>query len=159
MQRTFDRLSEKPKGLRVPPIWHETFLPLGTPQPIPRCAGAERRLRAFALRSRDGGSRATPVSARWRSRCAERGLRQADCVAARPAAGCSRLRSFICCRPTIPQVWPGMSSAGLKARRAGTDGIHGILLLLGIERSKGKRRNPFHGRGRAAKGRPCGFLG
>ena len=39
---------------RVHPIWHETFLPLGTPQPIPSCAGAERRLRAFALRNRDG---------------------------------------------------------------------------------------------------------
>ena len=85
-------------------------------------------------------------------------MRQADCVAARPAAGCSRLQSFICCRPTIPQVWPGMSSAGLKARRAGTGGIHGVRLLLGNERSKGKRRNPFHGRGRAAKGRPCRFF-
>ena len=103
-------------------------------------------------------SRATPVLARWRSRCAERGLRQAGCVAARPAAGCSRLQSFICCGPTIPQVWPGMSSAGLEARRAGTDGIHGVRLLLGIERSKGKRRNPFHGRGRAVEGRSCGFF-
>ena len=103
-------------------------------------------------------ARATPVLARWRSRCAERGLRQAGRVAARPAAGCSRLQSSICCRPTIPQVWPGMSSAGLEARRAGTDGIHGVRLLLGNERSKGKRRNPFHGRGRAAKGRSCGFF-
>ena len=41
-----------------------------------------------------------------------------------------------------------MSSAGLKARRAGTGGIHGVRLLLGIERSKGKRLDPFHGRGR-----------
>ena len=46
----------------------------------------------------------------------------------------------------------GMSSAGLKARRAGTDGIHGVRLLLGIERSKGKRQDPFHGQGRAAEG-------
>ena len=51
-----------------------------------------------------------------------------------------------------------MSSVGLKARRAGTDGIPGARLLLGIERSKGKRRKPFHGRGRAAKGRLCGFF-
>ena len=92
----------------------------------------------------------TGVRKRW--------LRQADCVAARPAAGCSRLQSFIYCGPTIPQVWPDMSSADLEARRAGTDGIHGVRLLLGIERSKGKRRNPFHGRGRAAKGQSCGFF-
>ena len=46
----------------------------------------------------------------------------------------------------------GMASAGLKARRAGTDGIHGVRLLLGIERSKGKRQDPFHGQGRAAEG-------
>ena len=39
---------------RVHPIWHETFLPLVTPQPIPSCAEAERRLRAFALQNRDG---------------------------------------------------------------------------------------------------------
>ena len=51
-----------------------------------------------------------------------------------------------------------MSSVGLEARRAGTDGIQGIHPLLGIERSMGKRRNPFHGRGRAAKGRSCGFF-
>ena len=119
------------------------------------------RTASAGFRSPEPGwrSRATPVLARWRSRCAERGLRQAGCVAARPAAGCSRLRSFICCRPTSPQVWPGMSSADLEDRRAGTDGIHGIRPLLGIERSKGKRRHPFHGRGRAAKGRSCGFFG
>ena len=46
----------------------------------------------------------------------------------------------------------------LEARRAGTDGIQGVRLLLGIERSMGKQRNPFHGRGRAAKGRSCGFF-
>ena len=54
-------------------------------------------------------------------------MRQAGCVAARPAAGCSRLQSFIRCGPKIPQVWPGMSSDGLEARRAETDGIHGVL--------------------------------
>ena len=51
-----------------------------------------------------------------------------------------------------------MSSAGLEARRAGTDGIYGVRLLLGIERSKGKRRNPFHGRGGRAKADHVGFL-
>ena len=61
-------------------------------------------------------------------------------------------------RAGSPQVGPFMSSAGLEARRAGTDGIHGVRLLLGIERSKGKRRNPFHGRGRA-KADHVGFLG
>ena len=71
-----------------------------------------------------------PVSARWRSRCAEHGLRQAGCVAARPAAGCSKLQSSGCCGPTFPQVWPGMSSAGLEARRAGTDGIHCVRLRV-----------------------------
>ena len=54
-------------------------------------------------------------------------MRQAGCVAACPAAGCSRLQSFICCGPTIPQVWSGIPSAGLEARRAGTDGIHSVL--------------------------------
>ncbi len=140
-------------------IWHETFLPPGTPQPLPSRTGVERHPQTFAPRSRDGVRGRPPVLARWRSRCAERGLRQAGRVAARPAAGCPRLQSSICCGPTIPQVWPGMSSVGLKARRAGTDGIHGVRLLLGIERSKGKRRSPFHGRGRAAKGRSCGFFG
>ena len=139
-------------------LWHETFLPLGTTQPVPRCSGVERRLRASAPRNRDGVRGRPPFWPSWRSHCAERGLHQAGCVAARPAAGCSRLQSFICCRPTIPQVWPDMSSADLEDRRAGTDGIHGILLLLGNERSKGKRRHPFHGRGRAAKGRSCGFF-
>ena len=103
-------------------------------------------------------SRATPILARRRSRCAERGLRQAGCVAARPAAGCSRLQSFICCGPTIPQVWQGMSSAGLEARRTGTVGIHGVRLLLCNERSKGKRRDPFHGRGGRPKADHVGFL-
>ena len=35
-------------------IWHETFLPLSTPHPLPSCAGVERRLQAFAPRNRDG---------------------------------------------------------------------------------------------------------
>ena len=38
------------------PIWHETFLPLGTPHPLPCCAGVERRLRTVAPQNR------------WRSR-------------------------------------------------------------------------------------------
>ena len=49
------------------------------------------------------------------------------CVAARLAAGCSRLQPFICCGPTIPQVWLGMSSAGLEDRRAGAGGMHSVL--------------------------------
>ena len=68
-------------------------------------------------------------------------MRQAGRVAGCPAAGCSRLSSFICCVPIIPQVRPGMSSAGRDRRR-----------------KRRTRRNPFHGRGRAAKGRPCGFF-
>ena len=67
---------------------------------------------------------------RWRSRCAERGLRQAGCVSVRPAAGCLRLQSFVCCGPTSPQIWPGLSSAGLEARRAGRDGINGVRLRV-----------------------------
>ena len=35
-------------------IWHETFPTLDTLHPFPSCAGVERRLRAFAPRSRDG---------------------------------------------------------------------------------------------------------
>ena len=140
-------------------IWHETFLPLGAPQTVPRCAGVKRASAGFRSPEQGWRSRATPVLARWRSRGAERGLRQAGCVATDPAAGCSRLQSFICCGPASPQVWPGMSSTDLEVRRAGTVGIHGVRLLLGNERSKGKRRDPFHGRGRAAKGRLCGFLG
>ena len=64
-------------------FWHETFLPSGTPRPIPGCARVERRLRA------------SPVLARRRSRCGGLGLRQAGCVAACPAAGCSMPQSFI----------------------------------------------------------------
>ena len=108
-------------------FWHETFLPLGTPHPLLNCTGVGRRLWAFAPRNRDGVRRAAPVSARWRSRCAERGLRQASRVGARPAAGCSKLQSFIRCGRTIPQVWPGMSSTGIEARRAEADGIHSAL--------------------------------
>ena len=64
-------------------FWHETFLPSGTPRPVPGCAKAERRLRA------------SPVLARRRSRCGGLGLRQAGCVAACPAAGCSMPQFFI----------------------------------------------------------------
>ena len=109
-------------------FWHEIFLPLVTSQPVPSCAGVERHLQACAPQSRDGvRGLPLPVVARRRYRCAERGLRQAGCVAARPAAGCSRRQSFICCGPTIPQVWPGMSSAGLEVRRAGAEGMRSVL--------------------------------
>ena len=91
--------------------------------------------------------------ARWRSRCAERGLRQASGVAARSAAGCLRLQSFICCGSNIPQVWPGMSSAGLEARRAGMDGIHSVL---GGRRGSGENRFMVGG-GRPKAGH-VGFL-
>ena len=57
-------------------------------------------------------------------------MRHAGCVAARPAGGCSRLQSFICCGSTIPQIWPGLSSADLEARRAGTVSIHGVRLRV-----------------------------
>ena len=121
--------------------------------------GRSGRTASAGFRSPEPGwrSRATPVLALWRSRCSARGLRQAGRVAARPAAGCSRLQSFICCGPTVPQVWTGMSSAGLKARRVGTDGTHGVRPLLGNERSKGKRQNPFHGRGGQPKADLVGF--
>ena len=87
----------------------------GTLHPFPSCAGDERRLRA------------APVVARWRSRGGGRGLRQAGCVAACPAAGCSLPWSFICCMPISPQVRSGMSNAGVdvgsgdaaECRRAG----------------------------------------
>ena len=45
-------------------------------------------------------------------------------------------------------------TASVPARRKSS-----FRLLLGIEPSKGKRRNPFHDRGRAAKGQSCGFFG
>ncbi len=35
-------------------IWHETFLPLDTPPPIPSRTGVERHPQTFAPRSRDG---------------------------------------------------------------------------------------------------------
>ena len=65
-------------------------------------------------------------------------MRRAGRVAACPAAGCSRLSSFICCVPIIPRVRLGMSSAGRSRRRR-------------------TQRNPFHGRGRA-KADHVGFL-
>ena len=84
----------------------------------------------------------------------------------RPSGGrSSRLQSFICCGPTSPKVWPRACQA--PASKPG-DGWHlwrptarrqsSFLPLLGTERSKGKRRHPFHGLGRAAKGRSCGFF-
>ncbi len=107
-------------------IWHETFLPLGKPTRSPALPGSNGvcglALPGTGMAFADG-----PRFGRWRSRCAERGLRQADCVAARPAAGCSSLQSFICFGLASPQVRPGMSSAGLEARRAGTDGIHSVV--------------------------------
>ena len=152
--RSFTRIRNPPTRC----IWHETLSSAGHTSPHPQlCRG--RTASAGVRSSEPGGrSRATPVLARWRSRCAERGLRQAGCVAARPAAGCSRLQSFICCRPTIPQVWPGMSSAGLEARRAGTNGIHGVRLLLGIERSKGSGEIRFMVGGGRPKADHVGFL-
>ena len=86
-------------------------------------AAPRLRLRAFAPRRRDCVCGRSPFLARWRSRCGGRGLRQAGGVAACPAAGYSRLSSFICCGPIIPQVWSGMSRAGSEALRAGTGGI------------------------------------
>ena len=80
-----------------------------------------------------------PAAARWRSRCGGRGLRRAGRVAACPAAGCLRLSSLICCAPIIPQVRPGMSSAGRSRRRR-------------------TRRNPFHGRGGRPKADHVGFF-
>ncbi len=52
-----------------------------------------------------------------------------------------------------------MSSADLKARRAGTDGIHGVRLLLGIERSKGSGEIRFMVGGGRPKADHVGFLG
>ena len=57
-------------------VWHETFLPSGTLRPVPSCASRV-------------------VARQRRSRCGGRGLRQAGCVAACPAAGCSMPQSVI----------------------------------------------------------------
>ena len=56
-----------------------------------------------------GGPRCGPPAIPWR----RRGLRQAGCVTACPAAGCSLPWSFICCVPISPQVRSGMSNAGV----------------------------------------------
>ena len=50
-QRMFLRqhLTERPAF-----VWRETFIRSGTLHPFPNCAGVERRLRACALRRRDG---------------------------------------------------------------------------------------------------------
>ena len=120
-----------------PSIWHETFLPLSTPHPLPSCAGVERRLRAFAPRNRDGVRGRPPL---W-------------------PAGDPVAQSVACVRPVVsppvrrPDV-RGCSPLSVADRTFRRDGRHSF----GIGRSKGKRRKPFHGRGRAAKGRSCGFL-
>ena len=84
----------------------------------------------------------TLVSARWRSRCAKRGLRQAGCVAARPAAGCSRLQSFICCGPTIPQVWPAWQAPASKPAALGRTAfmVSGCSSVLSGRRGSGEIR-------------------
>ena len=55
-------------------------------------------------------------------------MRQADRFAACLAARGSLPRSFICCVSTSPQARSGMSYAGVAARRAGMDDIHGVRL-------------------------------
>ena len=62
----------------VRPIGMKLFLPLGPPQHFPSCAGVERCTAGFRSPESGWRSRAAPVSARWQSRCAERGLRQLD---------------------------------------------------------------------------------
>ena len=106
-----------PEGGTQPSVklWHETYSSAGTTQPSPAVPGSNG-VCGPSLPGTGMAFAGAPVSARWRSRCAERGLRQADCVAARPAAECWRLQSSSCCGPTIPQVWPGLSSGDLKAQ-------------------------------------------
>ncbi len=129
-------------------IWHETFLPLGTTKPVPSYYGVERRLRAFASRNRDGACK-RPVEFRLLA------SRVPPVVDSQLDAAWRTRRSGV---KAESHQWVNSDSTGLEARRAGTDGIHGVRMLLGNERSKGKRRHPFHDRGRAAKGRSCGFF-
>ena len=57
-------------------------------------------------------------------------------------------------------LWTDNSAglAGHVKRRSRSPPLRDERHAFGIERSKGKLRNPFHGRGRAAKGQSCGFL-
>ena len=49
----------------------------------------------------------------------------------RPSGGrMFEAESFICCGPTIPQVWSGMSCAGLEDRRTGAGGQRSIMWVF-----------------------------
>ena len=102
----------------------------------------ERHLRAFAPQNRDGvrkrprfGLLAIPLRRAWLA--SGRMFKAAVLHLLRIDNPASLAGHFKCRSPP---------------RR---DGRHSF----GIVRSKKKRRNPFHGRGRAAKGRSCGFFG
>ena len=67
--RSVVRRSQR-RGERQTFLWRETSLRSGTLHPFPSCAGVERRLRACALRRRDGvcgrGPRCGPLAILWR---------------------------------------------------------------------------------------------
>ena len=101
------------------------FLPLGTPQPLPSCAGVEQRLRAFAPRNRDGvrrhprfGPLAIPLRRAWLA---------SGRLCRRPSGG----RMF---EAAVLRLWRTDSSADLagpvkrRPQSPGTDGIHGVRL-------------------------------
>ena len=101
------------------------FLPLGTPQPFPSCAGVERRLRAFAPRNRDGVRRRPrfgPLAILLRRAWLASGR-----LCRRPSGG----RMF---EAAVLQLLRTDSSAGLaghvkrRPQSPGTDGIHGVRL-------------------------------
>ena len=146
-------------------IWHETFSSAGHTLTLPQlCRG---RTASAGLRSPEPG---------WRSQAPP--FRPAGDPIARSVA-CVRLTvSPPVRRPNVRGCTPP-AVADRQFRRFGwayqaaaskpRDGWHSwrpaarrqssFRPLLGTERSKGKRRHPFHGTGRAAKGRSCGFFG
>ena len=123
------------------PFWRETFPTLDTLHPFPSCAGVERRLRAFAPRRRDGVRGRPPL---W-------------------PAGDPVAEGEACAKPVVslPVRRPdarGCSPPSVACRSFRRFG-QACQVPGGIEGQRRTRRNPFHGRGRAAKGQPCGFLG
>ena len=170
----------------VRPIWRETSLSSGTFHPLPSCAAVERRLRAAPVvarwQSRCGGCglrQAGCVSA-----CPAAGGPHLLC-ADKSAGSVGHVKCLRRCPPGRDGQTSWCSAPVFRGqrRKRGNAAASGTVLKRELSHRKSDFRfarfrrassmirkeitarsarmphNPFHGRGRAFKGRSCSFLG